>query len=120
MWLWALVLGWLSLVAGTAAYRSPESVFQEQLLLRPLADGKVLAHFHFQIDSLHATDSAAAGHPPSASHFHLFPKPIGQIIDRFDVEVLYACLCVDRLGLMGCVVIVVIVIVIVILCRSCI
>jgi hypothetical protein len=76
---------------STASYVSPESAFHEQLLLRPLEDGKVLAHFHFQIDSLHSSAATAATHgsgPHSAGHFHLFPKPIGQIIDRFGVEVI--------------------------------
>lgn len=46
--------------------------FNEELLLKPLPDRKVLAHFHFQSSA-----------PPSTSngrHHHLFPKAISQLV----------------------------------------
>ena len=46
--------------------------FSEELLLKPLPDRKVLAHFHFQSSA-----------PPSISngrHHHLFPKAISQLV----------------------------------------
>jgi Gpi16 subunit, GPI transamidase component len=46
--------------------------FSEELLLKPLPDRKVLAHFRFTSTS-----------PPSVSngrHHHLFPKSIAQLV----------------------------------------
>ena len=44
--------------------------FYEELLLRPLEDSKVLAHFQFDMET---------GKGP---HFTLFPKSLGQILER--------------------------------------
>ncbi|KAJ8899370.1 hypothetical protein K2173_018344 [Erythroxylum novogranatense] len=55
-----------------------EEEFYEELLLRPLPDRKVLAHFHFESRA-----------PPSASngrHHHLFPKAISQLVQKFHVK----------------------------------
>ncbi|XP_057964917.1 uncharacterized protein LOC131155660 [Malania oleifera] len=52
--------------------------FSEELLLKPLPDRKVLAHFHF--------DSRA---PPTSTygrHHHLFPKAIYQLVQKFRVR----------------------------------
>ncbi|OAY32794.1 GPI transamidase component PIG-T isoform X1 [Manihot esculenta] len=52
--------------------------FYEELLLRPLPDRKVLAHFHFQSTA-----------PPSNSngrHHHLFPKAISQLVQKFQIK----------------------------------
>ncbi|XP_022865005.1 GPI transamidase component PIG-T-like [Olea europaea var. sylvestris] len=52
--------------------------FTEGLLLRPLPDRKVLAHFHFQ-----------SSVPPTRTygrHHHLFPKSIYQLINKFRVR----------------------------------
>ncbi|XP_072950603.1 uncharacterized protein [Typha angustifolia] len=52
--------------------------FSEELLLKPLPDRKILAHFHFK--------SVA---PPSAAngkHHHLFPKAIAQLVQKFQVR----------------------------------
>ncbi|PON42553.1 GPI transamidase component PIG-T [Parasponia andersonii] len=59
---------------GDAAFGSvviEEEEFSEELLLRPLPDRKVLAHFHFESRA-----------PPTGSngrHHHLFPKAISQL-----------------------------------------
>ncbi|XP_042516140.1 GPI transamidase component PIG-T [Macadamia integrifolia] len=55
-----------------------EEEFSEELLLKPLPDRKVLAHFHF--------DSRA---PPSTSHgrhHRLFPKAIAQLVQKFRIR----------------------------------
>ncbi|XP_010524674.1 PREDICTED: GPI transamidase component PIG-T-like isoform X2 [Tarenaya hassleriana] len=52
--------------------------FSEELLLKPLSDRKVLAHFHFESQA-----------PPSNSHgrhHHLFPKAISQLVQKFRVK----------------------------------
>lgn len=49
-----------------------EEEFSEELLLKPLPDRKVLAHFHFQSKAL-ITDSFGR-------HHHLFPKAISQLV----------------------------------------
>ncbi|KAJ6797137.1 GPI transamidase component PIG-T [Iris pallida] len=52
--------------------------FIEELLLRPLPDRKLLAHFHFQSTA-----------PPSADngrHHHLFPKAIAQLVQKFHIQ----------------------------------
>ncbi|KAK4440481.1 GPI transamidase component PIG-T [Sesamum alatum] len=52
--------------------------FTEALLLRPLPDRKVLAHFHFQSTA-----------PPTRTygrHHHLFPKSIYQLVHKFKVR----------------------------------
>lgn len=55
-----------------------EEEFTEALLLKPLPDRKVLAHFHFENRA-----------PPSSSHgrhHHLFPKAISQLVQKFRVK----------------------------------
>ncbi|KAG2272666.1 hypothetical protein Bca4012_085732 [Brassica carinata] len=55
-----------------------EEEFSEALLLKPLPDRKVLAHFHFENRA-----------PPSNSHgrhHHLFPKAISQLVQKFRVK----------------------------------
>ncbi|KAF6168386.1 hypothetical protein GIB67_018226 [Kingdonia uniflora] len=52
--------------------------FSEELLLRPLPDRKVLAHFHFE------------NKVPSAEthgrHYSLFPKAIYQLVEKFQIR----------------------------------
>lgn len=52
--------------------------FSEELLLRPLPDGKVLTHFHFT-NKLPPIDSY--GH-----HHRLFPKAIYQLVQKFRIQ----------------------------------
>ncbi|MQM05038.1 hypothetical protein Taro_037840 [Colocasia esculenta] len=55
-----------------------EEEFTEELLLRPLPDRKVLAHFHFE-----------SRVPPSSTngrHHHLFPKAIAQLVNKFQIQ----------------------------------
>ncbi|XP_028797168.1 GPI transamidase component PIG-T [Neltuma alba] len=65
-----------SAIATRSAFEEEE--FTEELLLKPLPDSKVLAHFHFQsnaplIDSF-------------ARHHHLFPKAISQLVQKYHVN----------------------------------
>ncbi|XP_050208192.1 uncharacterized protein LOC126657530 [Mercurialis annua] len=65
-------------VLGSAGINQQEEEFHEELLLRPLPDRKVLAHFHFQTTA-----------PPSSSngrHHHLFPKAIAQLVQKFRIK----------------------------------
>uniref|UniRef100_A0A2P2IVV0 Uncharacterized protein MANES_13G046400 n=1 Tax=Rhizophora mucronata TaxID=61149 RepID=A0A2P2IVV0_RHIMU len=81
----ALPLLFLLLLLSNTAFGSAtvevierEEEFYEQLLLKPLPDRKVLAHFHFETRA-----------PPSESngrHHHLFPKAISQLVQKFQVK----------------------------------
>lgn len=51
-----------------------EEDFSEELLLRPLPDRKVLAHFHFQSRAPHTNSNGR--------HHHLFPKAISQLVSH--------------------------------------
>jgi len=70
---WAFLL--FLLLSSTKASGSAvdKEEFQEELLLKPLPDRKVLAHFHFETRA-----------PPCNSngrrHHHLFPKAISQMV----------------------------------------
>ncbi|KAL2319263.1 hypothetical protein Fmac_028232 [Flemingia macrophylla] len=58
---------------------SAEEEFLEELLLKPLPDRKVLAHFHFQNEAPLAAHSFAR-------HHHLFPKSISQLVKKFHIK----------------------------------
>lgn len=55
-----------------------EEEFIEELLLKPLPDRKVLAHFHFQ--------NTAPASSSNGRHHHLFPKSISQLVKKFQVK----------------------------------
>uniref|UniRef100_A0A803PG29 GPI transamidase component PIG-T n=1 Tax=Cannabis sativa TaxID=3483 RepID=A0A803PG29_CANSA len=55
-----------------------EEEFSEELLLRPLPDRKILAHFHFGTS---APPISSNGH-----HHHLFPKAISQLVKKFQLK----------------------------------
>ncbi|BFG42719.1 hypothetical protein CerSpe_289930 [Prunus speciosa] len=55
-----------------------EEDFSEELLLRPLPDRKVLAHFHFRSRAPHTSSNGR--------HHHLFPKAISQLVQKFRVK----------------------------------
>ncbi|CAH3030337.1 unnamed protein product [Porites evermanni] len=64
-----------------------KDVFHEELLLRPLKTGHVYAHFQFTtIWDVDIRDSKAF------SHYNLFPKSFGQIINQYSVEELHLSL----------------------------
>ncbi|KAK4409198.1 GPI transamidase component PIG-T [Sesamum angolense] len=80
----SILLLFLVLFSASETIASCEDVvqvseeFTEALLLRPLPDRKVLAHFHFQSTA-----------PPSRTygrHHHLFPKSIYQLVHKFKVR----------------------------------
>ncbi|MCO5578511.1 hypothetical protein L7F22_032354 [Adiantum nelumboides] len=68
----------LASALAVAAQKNEEEEFSEELLLRPLSDGKVLAHFHF-----------AHQLPPTIRYGHhhvLFPKAIFQLVQKFRIQ----------------------------------
>ncbi|KAJ6860545.1 hypothetical protein NC651_036822 [Populus alba x Populus x berolinensis] len=69
----AILLLSSSIKAYGLALDKEEEEFHEELLLKPLPDRKVLAHFHFQT---RAPSSTSNGH-----HHHLFPKTISQLVN---------------------------------------
>ncbi|XP_011010751.1 PREDICTED: GPI transamidase component PIG-T-like [Populus euphratica] len=75
---WAVLL--FLLLSSTKASRSAvdKEEFQEELLLKPLPDRKVLAHFHFE--------SRAPRNSNGRRHLHLFPKAISQMVEKFRVK----------------------------------
>ncbi|CAN1318396.1 GPI transamidase component PIG-T [Linum perenne] len=77
-----LVLLFILLSSRTLRYGSAVQLvgggeeFHEELLLKPLPDRKVLAHFHFQSK---APES-------NGRHHHIFPKAISQLVQKFRVK----------------------------------
>lgn len=77
-----------SAVAAAAAFASGsaaigeggggEEDFSEALLLKPLPDRKVLAHFHFE--------TGAPETPSYGRHHRLFPKSIAQLVKKFHIQ----------------------------------
>ncbi|XP_065194732.1 GPI transamidase component PIG-T-like [Sycon ciliatum] len=61
--------------------------FHEQLLLKPLPSGKVLAHFQFVVQS-----NADFRQEEDFVHFHLFPRSLGQLISTYGVQELHVSL----------------------------
>ncbi|ELR21022.1 phosphatidylinositol glycan anchor biosynthesis, class T family protein [Acanthamoeba castellanii str. Neff] len=56
--------------------------FDEEFLVRPLKDGRVLVHWQF-VTRWHPEAGQIADR---AKHFGLFPKTLGQIVQRFSVQ----------------------------------
>lgn len=71
------ILLFLPILSSSATVTEEE--FSEELLLKPLPDRKVLAHFHFQTEAPIHEDSFAR-------HHHLFPKSISQLVKKFHVK----------------------------------
>ncbi|KAI8322312.1 Gpi16 subunit, GPI transamidase component [Martensiomyces pterosporus] len=63
---------------------SEKETFTEDLLIKPLPDGKVLLHFEFGMQR-----PAAAQSNETLHHYHLFPRQIGEIALRYKVEELH-------------------------------
>lgn len=73
------LLLFLPMILSSSLAKVVEEEFSEELLLKPLPDRKVLAHFHFQ------TEAPIADHS-FARHHHLFPKSISQLVKKFHVK----------------------------------
>lgn len=73
-WLWFAIFC-LQLWRGIAASEG----FRERLVLRPLPDGTLVAHFRF-------VSSLARGNEHQLHHHKLFPKAILQIVESFRVQ----------------------------------
>ena len=61
------------MILSSCSAKVVDEEFSEELLLKPLPDRKVLAHFHFQTEAPIVDDSFAR-------HHHLFPKSISQLV----------------------------------------
>ncbi|KAI9591805.1 GPI transamidase component PIG-T [Syncephalis fuscata] len=57
--------------------------FDEQLVIRPLEDGRVLTHFQFTISS---SSDELSMHSHNRSHNYLFPPTMSQIVEEYGVE----------------------------------
>jgi phosphatidylinositol glycan class T len=79
----ALALFWI-VVASSAASSSKEA-FTEELLVVPLPDGKALTHFQFttqwQVDASKSNNDF--------QFFNLFPKSLGQLLHKYQVDELH-------------------------------
>eukprot|EP00252_Welwitschia_mirabilis_P023119 TRINITY_DN6465_c0_g1_i1.p1 TRINITY_DN6465_c0_g1~~TRINITY_DN6465_c0_g1_i1.p1 ORF type:complete len:676 (+),score=126.09 TRINITY_DN6465_c0_g1_i1:255-2282(+) len=74
---WSLLLFLqVTLMTTTLMTAAADEEFSEELLLRPLPDGKVLAHFLF-------TNKLPQNH---GSHHKLFPKAIYQLVRKFGIR----------------------------------
>ena len=78
-----------ALLACTAIARSSArgtETFEEALLLRPLADGQVLAHFSFttrwKVPETAVSARGGAEDDALLAHFGMFPKVLGQLLHR--------------------------------------
>lgn len=67
-----------TIVIGSVTEQVNQEEFTEELLLKPLPDRKVLAHFHFQ--------NTAPTSSTNGRHHHLFPKAISQLVQKFQVK----------------------------------
>ncbi|XP_030543592.1 GPI transamidase component PIG-T [Rhodamnia argentea] len=70
--------GFSTAFASGSAIEGGEEDFSEELLLKPLPDRKVLAHFHFE--------TRAPRTPSYGRHHHLFPKAIAQLVKKFHIQ----------------------------------
>ncbi|KAL3690920.1 hypothetical protein R1sor_004571 [Riccia sorocarpa] len=67
----------LSRISGLESVVDEKEKFSEDLLIRPLSDGKVLSHFYFK------NYQRTLG---SAAHTHVFPKAISQLVSKFHIS----------------------------------
>ncbi|KAJ2425869.1 Subunit of the glycosylphosphatidylinositol transamidase complex-like protein [Coemansia sp. RSA 2531] len=70
-------------VCGSLLVHANAETFTEDLLVKPLQDGRVLLHFEFSIQRTAPTTNE------TLYHYHLFPRQIGEISRRYDVDELH-------------------------------
>ncbi|KAJ2707571.1 Subunit of the glycosylphosphatidylinositol transamidase complex-like protein [Coemansia spiralis] len=73
------LLLWIALLAAAASGR-PTETFTEDLLVQPLADGKVLQHYEFTVQR-----QVARG-DEEQHNYRLFPRQLGEIARRYGVH----------------------------------
>ncbi|KAJ2796260.1 hypothetical protein H4R21_004784, partial [Coemansia helicoidea] len=78
------ILLWIAALAAVASGR-PAETFAEDLLVEPLADGKVLQHYEFTVER----EAADAG---DQHNYRLFPRQLGEIARRYGVRELQLAL----------------------------
>eukprot|EP01083_Nonionella_stella_P064018 166490_1 len=81
----------LSLPSCALTRESQQDTFEEQLLIRPLENGLILSHFQFDIFSENVQREMS-----EVESYGLFPKSIGQILDKFNVGELHLSLTQGR------------------------
>lgn len=74
-----LILQFIIFALVSASSEETKEEFNEELLLKPLPDRKVLVHFHF--DSRANLSTSNGGY-----HLHLFPKAIYQLVHKFHIR----------------------------------
>ncbi|KAJ2724237.1 Subunit of the glycosylphosphatidylinositol transamidase complex-like protein [Coemansia sp. Benny D115] len=76
----ALLLAAAAAASGSEHTRALDGEsFTEDLLVKPLNDGKVLLHFDFNFERSQPTND-------TAHHYHLFPRQIGEIAQRYSLD----------------------------------
>ncbi|KAJ1499788.1 hypothetical protein HMI54_011411 [Coelomomyces lativittatus] len=80
LWLLYVIILSINWIDGLHSER-----FYEELLVRPLPDGKVLTHFQFTTQWNRQVNVT----PFEYSNSQLFPKSLGQIVDKFEVQELH-------------------------------
>ncbi|KAJ2056914.1 Subunit of the glycosylphosphatidylinositol transamidase complex-like protein [Coemansia sp. S146] len=70
-------------VCGSLLASANAETFAEDLLVKPLQDGRVLLHFEFSVQRTAPTTNE------TMYHYHLFPRQIGEISRRYDVDELH-------------------------------
>ncbi|KAL3860126.1 hypothetical protein ACJMK2_010291 [Sinanodonta woodiana] len=68
-------------------YALPDDTFSEELLVKPFESGQVL--FHFQFTTLW---NASTAEPGSFTHYRLFPKALGDVLVKYQVQELHLSL----------------------------
>lgn len=84
-----VICGWCQLV-----WCSSDNIFTEELYIRPLATGHVYSHFEFITTwaTPEISDSVAQYHDFKFSHYDLFPRALGEIVERYHVRELHLSL----------------------------
>jgi len=93
-WKWILLLQLVMLAALEASPMGSRQVdefesFGEELLLRPLKDGRILAHWQFTTHWQPCSQVAE-------KHFGMFPKTLAHIVHKFSVQELHLSLTQGR------------------------
>ncbi|XP_035827009.1 GPI transamidase component PIG-T [Aplysia californica] len=74
----------LCFLVSTSVSSKQKDSFTEELLIKPLSRGYIYSHFQF------TTKWNASLHDPTTfHHFHLFPKALGEVLSRYNVQELH-------------------------------
>ena len=77
----------LNVVIVSSDYRNSKEKFTEELYLKPLPNGDLLAHFSFDItSSSNLQDLGSTNGKEFMSHFNLMPKVVGEFLTDHALE----------------------------------